>query len=388
MTIQNRQYVCEVVLPENSPLHSVIGRPATRKSIAKRSAAFEACLLLRKNKYLDSYLLPIYQKQLPAMRNAHLALTLKNTQAYDMRVKPSIWTDSVGTVPQELYMMVIVLEGSELSRPCQPLAVLTKSPLPQIPEIPLYLRPNCRSQALCTPLANRLHVDLDALNAINAFTLRIFKDVFNKTYEANVTTMPYWLVPIIPGCNLSAQAKGEEIVDWQAIRLVHENEFLPWDEHTPNDFFADKFLVDPFDGGLRYFTIGVDPALKPLDPVPSGAPTRRRMENILQYTISLYRNSKARLNYKHEQPVILAHRVLHRRNWLDEFAKDEEVASKCYVCPEPLYVSAVSVGCRCTGQVAHASVVANHRCRHVLHHPRRHVQNRLRPHRARTVPES
>ncbi len=131
--------MCEVILPENSPIRSAIGRPAARKSVAKRSAAFEACLALRKGKYLDANLLPISQKQLTAMRNAHLALTAKNTQAYDMRSKPSIWAASVGPIPVELFMTVIHLAEHDPSRPLQPLILLTRSRLPHIPRFPVYL---------------------------------------------------------------------------------------------------------------------------------------------------------------------------------------------------------------------------------------------------------
>ena len=343
MTCQGRQYVCEVILPDNSPLRSVIGAPASRKAIAKRSAAFEACLLLRRNKYLDSHLLPTYQKQLPAMRNAQLALTLKNTQAYDMRTKPAVWANSVGTVPASLYMTVIDLEMYDERRPGQPLALLTRNPLPEIPGFPLHIRAGCKSQVICTPMKRPLPTDPERLDAINVFTLRIFKDIFNKTYEVDVTTMPYFLAPVIRGSRAPRDGHAEDLLDWDVLKYVQDNDTVPWDENTPDEFFKDRFLVDPFDGGRRYFTIGVDPNLRPLDPVPPGAPTRRHMENILQYSSSLFKNSRARVNYKAEQPVILTRRVLHRRNWLDDISKEEESASsECYVCPEPLYVSAVS----------------------------------------------
>ncbi|KAI7256511.1 dicer-like protein 1, partial [Hortaea werneckii] len=93
------KFVAEVVLPSNAPINSAIGRICTKKSLAKRSAAFEACLMLRKKEYLDRHLLPIYQKRLPAMRNALLAVNMKKTNSYTMRVKPSIWEQTRGTLP-------------------------------------------------------------------------------------------------------------------------------------------------------------------------------------------------------------------------------------------------------------------------------------------------
>ncbi|KAK3044479.1 hypothetical protein LTS18_001185, partial [Coniosporium uncinatum] len=71
------RFICEVVLPDNCPVRSAIGQPAHRKAIAKRSAAFQACIMLRKGKYINAELLPINTKELPKMRNAHLALDSK-----------------------------------------------------------------------------------------------------------------------------------------------------------------------------------------------------------------------------------------------------------------------------------------------------------------------
>ncbi|MGG6497986.1 UNVERIFIED_CONTAM: hypothetical protein NY603_34185, partial [Bacteroidetes bacterium 56_B9] len=47
--VSNRgsKYIAEVVLPGNAPLRSKIGKIHTKKSLAKRSAAFDACVYLR-----------------------------------------------------------------------------------------------------------------------------------------------------------------------------------------------------------------------------------------------------------------------------------------------------------------------------------------------------
>lgn len=129
--------MCEVLLPASSPIRSVLGRPYSRKSVAKRSAAFEACCLLRQGKYLDEHLLPIYHKQLPAMRNAHLALNMKKANAYDLRLKPSVWEKTWGNVPAQLYMTVLELEDHEAAgRPQVPFGILTRNLMPEFPLVP------------------------------------------------------------------------------------------------------------------------------------------------------------------------------------------------------------------------------------------------------------
>ena len=363
MTVEKKHFVCEVILPENSPVHSAIGRPFARKSIAKRSAAFEACILLRKGKHLDSNFLPTYHKQLPAMRNALLALNLKNTNAYDMRLKPSIWETNWGIVPDRLYLTTLALTASEgASRTYNPLGMLTRTRLPSIPPFLLHLGAGLTSDVICSSLATCIEVDSSSLAKLTSFTFRIFQDVFAKEYEMDESKMSYWLAPLLGGCPIQPDDRHPAtLVDWELLGFVQTHDQLEWTIDTPESCLADKFLVDRFDGGKRYFSVKVVPELKALDPVPSDAAPHRYMNNILDYTVSLYAKSRARATWRDDQPVILAEKVLHRRNWLDEITEKEKgMQKKCYVCPEPLRISAVSgTHARPAGKLI--SVIAPHR---------------------------
>ncbi len=350
MTVEQKQFVCEVILPENSPLRSFMGRPAGKRSIAKRSAAFEACLQLRKGKHLDSNFLPTYHKQLPAMRNALLALNMKKTNAYDMRLKPSVWENNWGSVPQKLYLTTIELAASEgLGREHQPLGMLTRTRLPSIPPFLLHLNAGLTSDVVCFSLATSIEVDDFTLAKLTSFTFRIFQDVFAKEYKVDETRMSYWLAPLLHrSVSTVDNACPAELVDWTALDFVHAHEQLDWTINTPHSFLADKFLVDRFDGGKRYFSVRVVPELKVLDPVPPDVNAHRYMNNILDYTVSLFAKSRARATWNENQPVVLAEQVLHRRNWLDEITEKEKIMqSKSYICPEPLKISAVSTVREC-----------------------------------------
>ena len=344
MSVEDKQYVCEVLLPEIAPIRSVIGRPSSRKAIAKCSAAFEACLRLRKGGYLDGNLLPIYHKHLPVMRNAHLALNMKITHAYEMRVKPSLWERHWGTVPVALHVTILDLSSSEsLGRPPQPLAILTRVALPRFPSFPLHVRPSTSTDVLCNQIHQTLELAGSMLSQLTSFTLRIYKDIFNKTYEVNEAQMSYWLAPI---CKTRSSGfkyeRPESLIDWSVVEFVHNNEDIPWNIYTPFEDLVDKYLIDRWDGGRRFFTIGVEPELKPSDPVPDGSAAHKYMNNILDYTVSLFAKSRARATWRLDQPVLLAHRVLPRRNWLDEWNEAEQkVKTLSYVCPEPLKFSAV-----------------------------------------------
>ncbi len=341
MSVEGRKYVCEVVLPGNSPLHSAIGHPSSRKSIAKRSAAFEACLVLRKSKHLNEHFLPIYKRHLPAMRNALLALNLKRTNAYPMLLKPTIWQASRGEVPEELFLTIIDL-AEAMERPHCPIALLTRVGLPQFPRFPLFLNSGGTTDVVCTALDSSLRVTNEHLEHLTSFTLRIFKDVFNKTFERDFAHTPYWLAPV--NMTMSGKSNPKELLDWDVLRAVHENEAYQWTPDMAHSTLQDRFIVDPWDGGRRFFSVKVVPDLKPMDPVPAEAVKFRHNKNIMDYSVSLYKTARARATWDPNQPVIQVEKVLHRRNMLAApETKEQSLRSTCYVCPEPLRISAVSL---------------------------------------------
>lgn len=345
MTVEHKQFVCEVILPENSPVLSAIGRPAAKKSTAKRSAAFEACLLLRKGGHLDSYLIPTYHKQLPAMRNAHLALNMKQSNSYKMRIKPSLWEKTRGAQPEALFMTVFEVETPEnLRRSYQPLALMTRTHLPDFPAFPLYLQVGQTTNLLSTSISKSVKLVGSSLAELNCFTLRIYKDIFNKEFEDNIPNMSYWLVPIVAHREIRQEEPSPaSLIDWQILTDVYKQEELGWDPNKPNDYLENRYMVDKWSGGRRFFSVGVVPDLKPDDPLPDDAAASKERKSILDFTVTLFKKSRERARWSPNQPVVLADCVPYRLNWLDNFtAKEMGLKSKSYICPEPLLISAVS----------------------------------------------
>lgn len=346
MRVDNKLFVCEVVLPENSPVRSATGRPSSRKAIAKRSAAFEACLLLRQGCHLDSNLLPTYHKHLPVMRNAHLALNMNKASQYDMMVKPSLWKATRGCQPTALFITVMELDLPEnLGRDSQPLALLTRTRLPDFPRFVLHLQPDKTSDIVCKSMLKSLPVPGVTLSKFTNFTLRIYKDIFNKKFEINEPQMDYWLVPIVKYRPIRAHENDVEgLIDWEVLDYVDQNIEWKWTIHEPNSSLENRYLVDRWDGGRRFFSSRVVPGLRALDPVPEDVAAHKYMKSIIDYSVSLYPRAREKAVWLSDQPVITAHRILHRLNWLDEFSEQQKQAkSKAYICPEPLLFSAVCV---------------------------------------------
>lgn len=280
------------------------------------------------------------------MRNAHLALNMKKSHSYNMKIKPSLWERTRGSLPFELFLTVLSLENPEkLGRSCQPLALLTRTRLPSTPPIPLHLQVGQVSQLLCTSVPTSLDVGSTTLEELTEFTLRIYYDIFNKKFERNEPQMSYWLAPIVKTWETSRDySPPSELIDWAVLARVSKYTDTPWTVDTPNSEIIDRYLIDKWTGANRFYSLEIQPDLKPSDPVPEGTAKAKDMDSIISYTTgALFKKSKLKARWEDDQPVILAHKILHRLNLFDEITEKEKgVNTTAYLCPQPLKISAVS----------------------------------------------
>jgi endoribonuclease Dicer len=342
----------EVILPDTSPIRSAIGRIHASKAVAKCSAAYEMCIQLIKGKYLDEYLRSTYTKQLHPMRNARLGVSSKKKEKYNMRMKPDIWS-SLGE-PTELYVMALTLSNPEvLGRPSSPLLLLARQALPEIASFPLFFGKNRSSAANLVPAPETVRLNDYQVKGLTAFTLTVFKDVFSKEFEATAAQLPYFLAPTQMGHDLDFRLASESncLIDWASIAYVHENEHISYNFDEPDDFFADKFVTDPFDGSRKFILRGRRYDLKPTDLVPEGivSPKHkgwlmgRENRDIINYSFAAWSKSRAHLAPRKEQPVVEAEFLSTHRNFLDDNVNDDALKPKpCFLILEPLNISPVS----------------------------------------------
>lgn len=287
-------------------------------------------------------------KVLPAFRNAQLAISSKKKQGYTMMMKPSIWKHGRGKIPDILFVTILDVSNG-LDRPHQPLGLLTRTKLPKFPQFPLYLRSSDPTLVVSHSLETNLEVSRAEISELTSFTFRAMLDIWNKGFENDDTKMPYWIAPLnlVPGQAFSNSTllQPRTIVDWTTLQMVANNAEIPWTAEMSCESLKDRFLVDRFSGGRRFFSVEVVPNLKPLDPVPDDAVKVEKWSDcILSYTNRLWTRTRDERQSKWDmdQPVLLVEQMLHRQNLLDNPTEKERAkTTKAYVCPQPLKFSAV-----------------------------------------------
>lgn len=341
------KFIADVILPDCSPVTRVSGFPQRSKQIARSSAAFETCKLLLKDGHIDGHLQSTLVKMLPKMRSARLAVSVKKKKDYDMRVKPEIWSKVGGDVPTVLFATILALEEPErVGRSTRPLIMFTRQRLSKLPPVPLFFGDGGPSIARPVSTEHSFEFTTTQVEALKCFTLKIFNDVFSKQYEANSSELPYFLAPerephesVLGSCMAN--------IDWDTIDQVKETGFLEW-ENRPDDFYRDKFVVDPFDGSRKLALLGLNRHLKPSDPAPEDAPAPKGREfrfsekTITDYSTSLWSRAKKRRVWRDDQPVVDAEVLPLRRNFLDQSFAIDTANTRCSVILEPLQISPVS----------------------------------------------
>ncbi|RPB29394.1 hypothetical protein L211DRAFT_11749 [Terfezia boudieri ATCC MYA-4762] len=335
-------FTCEIILPPDSPVLSVEGKPCRTKAEAKQSAAFMACLKLRDEGFLDEYLLPLnHLRAIPKGANAHLSIDNAKANTYPYRQKPSFWDVAGKPVPGILYVTVFGLVIPEtMGRPYQPLCVITREPIPAIPLFTVYADRGGSSEVYAITLKSTLELTPNMLKRLNEFTDRFFHDVFAKTFEIT-PDIPYWVFPIkhVP---ITENSELDDIFDNELINLVMEHKELLWDENTPHEFFKDRFLLHKISRSRRFFTEHAVAELTPQCEIPIGACTAPKSATIYDYSyFERQRGSDyPRPEFTREQPVLLAYRVLHRINYLDPPPEREKnTPLRAFIVPSAFEVS-------------------------------------------------
>ncbi|OKP10578.1 Dicer-like protein 1 [Penicillium subrubescens] len=342
------KFVSEIRLPDKSPVRGVIGTLESSKAMAKGSAAFDTCLVLRKSNLLDNHFRPIFHRRLPAMRNAKLAIASTKQEKYDRRCKPSLWTHEIGTIPKLLYAMLIRFSPSmPLTRQHAPLVLLTRQKLPSFPSFPIFLVDNIETTVQTICLEWPLAVSSEQVDSLTDFTVSVFRDVFHKIFDKTPEVYPYWLAPVRLNTEISNPAElPDGLIDWEVLSFVQEHREWKWSEDMDPESLLNRFMYDPWSGKYRYFPLKIDPNLRPSDPPPSYVTHRRdvNMQNIMNYSSSLGKKSRnvflERCNWG--QPVLQVEMVCLRRNFLDkanEFEESERAV--CVLCPEAVMLSAI-----------------------------------------------
>ena len=347
---ESKLFKYQVILPPNSGFGGAWGEWHPNKMLAKRSAAWETCFILRAKKLLDENLDSVHRRQRVENANARLAISSQKEE-YEMKIKPDFWALHCGFIPDLLFATIIHLFPSNpLNRLHRPIVIFTRDPLPALPVFPVFLEASIETSVSLERVLKPFRISEQHLEMMTIFTTTIYADIFNKSYERNSRQMGYWLAPYRSVSSNSCAAGIQTVVDVDFLEQVYfrKGQRVPWTPGTSADKWLGRFLVDRWSGAYRYFSLKVVPNATKDSPVPPAVkPRPGGSKNIMDYTLSLYRNSKNVFIEQCDktQPVLETELIQLRRNFLDKTTENERDSSDyVQVVPEPLELSLLDIG--------------------------------------------
>lgn len=285
-------YVCELRLPINSPLRTaIISDPAPSKKLAKKIAAYQACVELHKLKELDDNLLPVGKENLKNLcdelgiepygeefeqigkdsKDKPRPGTTKRRQYYT-KLTADVLRGPPPLPDRECYLYVYAMRLSsripdeqntrkrKISDPAETtrsFGIIIPHKLPEIPSFPVFTRSGEVTVSLEEASTN-IVLTKEQIEKISAFHEYNFHSVlkvdpFPIKYDISEANSNHYLVPVqwnkVWNCTTlswqSQQGKPDAEIDWQFLDKVEDYKLRG--DHTPNTDDIKNFVFKESD---------------------------------------------------------------------------------------------------------------------------------------------
>jgi endoribonuclease Dicer len=235
---ENNAWRCIINLA-GTPVDGLSGAAAPTKALARKEAAFIACRSLQLSGLLDSaFFFRTHARTIELHDNTLDYLDPDSGSIHErphLPLTPEFWRNSISTSPPHfLYPMVVsalspVLSANEKA----PLCILTRAPLPPIPQFQL----SRNGDALTIQLQGNLAISLDAkrLDLIHRFTVRFCRIIMNKPFEVSSSAELGCMFAPLRRTQKPLDVKGYDIsedIDWEMVSAASEKWALPFVDLT------------------------------------------------------------------------------------------------------------------------------------------------------------
>ncbi|KAJ8501426.1 hypothetical protein ONZ51_g579 [Trametes cubensis] len=293
----NGRYRCTVTPPKSTGIPDVVGPFCATKIQAKREALYRACQECIRLGYMDYRHFP----QLPwcsddphspaggSLQEVQTANTSTGTHGYP-RKSPDFWANSPKYPVSTLYPTVVVPD-SLAGESHAPVVILTRAPLPQIPNFLLFFA-GARATAHFYK-GVPFQISPVQLQALRGYTNRVVRSLTNKPFDCRAESLLCFFAPLAPSWQplsgapgfLGPQLRVGEHIPWDSVQLTADYFAVPlWSNLTSLDDSARDAVVQDrnVEFTMRHFLVKVRHDLTPLSKVDD-SPREAEYPNFLEY---------------------------------------------------------------------------------------------------------
>ncbi|KAH9894228.1 ribonuclease III [Cubamyces lactineus] len=291
------RYRCTVTPPKGIGIPDIVGPSCFTKAQAKREALYRACQECVRMGYMDYRHFPQppwysddpHSEARGSAQEVQTANTSAGTHGYP-RKSPDFWANSSKYPVSTLYPTVVVPDslGGESHAP---VVILTRAPLPQIPNFLLFFA-GARATAHFYKGAP-FEASPVQLQALRGYTIRVVRSLTNKPFDCPAESLLCFFAPLAPSWQplsgapgfLGAQLRVGEHIPWDSVQLTADYFAVPlWSSLTSLDDSARDAVVQDrnVEFTMRHFLVKVRHDLTPLSKVDD-SPREAEYPNFLEY---------------------------------------------------------------------------------------------------------
>ncbi|KAI0366397.1 hypothetical protein BV20DRAFT_1002477 [Pilatotrama ljubarskyi] len=232
------RYRSTVSLPKSTGISDVVGPYCATKAQARRETFYRACQECVQRGLMDYRHFPQPQWQPPRLssqsgedvpQDVKTANTSSATHGYPRKF-PDFWTNSQQYTVTTLYPTVVIPDDLT-GQPHAPIVLLTRAPLPQVPDFVLFF-----SGSRATTHFYRgapFNVDSAQLDALRGYTNRVVRSLLNKPFDCPTENWLCFFAPLKTSWQPLSGAQGAR---WSQLPV---GEHIPWDAvQLAADYFA------------------------------------------------------------------------------------------------------------------------------------------------------
>ncbi|KAK9449862.1 uncharacterized protein V1518DRAFT_404946 [Limtongia smithiae] len=332
-------HICTISMPSVSGVLSMTGERRLGKNLAKRDAAFRLVVELRRKNLIDEHMRPYRVKKVRLLDQKKKEVSAVNANKFSLR-SPSFWklelfdyeVDGVTHALETFEMYGAVFEMPNHKGSYRPLCILSRKKHPAYYSFPLFV------DGEYIPIECRLtekpfKMSIADMIQLSQYTVRLFYDVYNKLFDADMRKLPYYIAPI---------SDDSGSIDWDLLKRGADSldqQPVTWEDKPDAMAWQGAFVVDMRNRNRRFELRQLMPELTEDSAIPSWFPSSEKHATVKRYTYG----SKAAGNIpSSNQPVFAAKRVLHGQNFLKaSSAQEGERGTDAVVIPGPFYISAI-----------------------------------------------
>ncbi|KAI8332965.1 putative dicer-like protein [Choanephora cucurbitarum] len=247
---------------------------------AKAKASLKACIALHQAQLIDDHLVPtIYAQKMKLKEEKELdsdgrEVGSRRRENYYPTILPSLWSrdekEELERKEKKGPYYVSLLDISNNCNQFRPMCLVTKKPLPFIPNITLYnndqaLEVSFKSNSVSFQFFNEHYTNL-----FHEYTLACLRWINNKTFTCPDGDLPYYLVPVIRKIERDAlNANFELYIDMNEIRTTIKNDSKQYLNLDSLSDYQDVIVKDTSDQHQRsYYIESIEKTMTPLSKPP------------------------------------------------------------------------------------------------------------------------